>query len=442
MSFDVGRRYGRRGPPSSGAAPIVLVAASEPRLPSLSRRPESGSDHGWRRIGARTDVALGSSVYAGAVRTLLARRWIDGLVVALAVVAQVEVWTASAQTPRPVAALAALLWTLPLLARRRFPLGAPAVVFATLAVETLLSGAVVASSGVNPFALFAAFWIVGAHSDQRAALTGGAIGYAAMAVIVLIDDPPAGSVVVIFVLAAAAWAIGRALSDRTRRTEELELRAERLEREQQASALEERARIARELHDVIAHSLSVMTIQAGAARMLLDDDPERAREPLVAVEETGHQALAEMRRLLGVLRGADEDAGLAPQPGIAQLEALVGQVRSAGLPVELTVEGDERPLTPGVDLTAYRVVQEALTNVLRHAGAARAQVRVVYAADALELDVTNTGHAASNGGAGGHGISGMRQRVALYGGDLDAGPRAEGGYAVHARIPTTTPAPS
>ncbi|HWC25204.1 MAG TPA: hypothetical protein VG474_01350 [Solirubrobacteraceae bacterium] len=171
------------------------------------------------------------------MRTLLARRWIDGLVVALAVVAQVEVWTASAQTPRPVAALAALLWTLPLLARRRFPLGAPAVVFATLAVETLLSGAVVASSGVNPFALFAAFWIVGAHSDQRAALTGGAIGYAAMAVIVLIDDPPAGSVVVIFVLAAAAWAIGRALSDRTRRTEELELRAERLEREQQASAL-------------------------------------------------------------------------------------------------------------------------------------------------------------------------------------------------------------
>ncbi|MDQ3849631.1 MAG: histidine kinase [Actinomycetota bacterium] len=325
------------------------------------------------------------------MRELLARRWIDGLVVVLAVVAQVEVWTQPAQIPRPVAALGALAWTLPLLLRRRFPLGAPAAVFATLALETLLSGQVVTSSDVNPFALFAAFAIVGTHPDQRAALAGGAIGYSSLATIVLIDDPPSDSVVAIFLLAAAAWAIGRALAERGRRADELQQRAERLEREQETAALSERARIARELHDVIAHSLSVMTIQAGAARLLLDDDPGRAREPLVAVEETGRQALGEMRRLLGILRGTD-DASLAPQPGMAQLDALVGHVRSAGLPVELSIEGEARSLTPGVDLTAYRVVQEALTNVLRHAGAARAHVRVVYRADALELDVTNTGY--------------------------------------------------
>jgi signal transduction histidine kinase len=258
-----------------------------------------------------------------------------------------------------------------------------------------------------------------------------------MAVIVVIDRPPAESVVVIFLFGAGSWAIGRALADRDRRAQELELRAEGLAREQESAALTERARIARELHDIIAHNLSVMTIQAGAARLLLDDDPERAREPLVAVEETGHQALAEMRQLLGILRGTEDDASLAPQPGIAQLDTLVGQVRAAGLPVDLAVEGEARPLALGVDLTAYRVVQEALTNVLRHAGAARARVRVAYRADALELDVTNTGYVGPNGTPGGHGLTGMRQRVALYGGELDAGPGADGGYAVHARIPTT-----
>ena len=372
------------------------------------------------------------------MRELLARRWLDGLLVILAVLAQVELWIEPPPgASGPVAALAALLWTLPLLLRRRFPFGAPAVVFATLALETFLSGDVVASSGVNPFALFAAFAIAGTHPDQRAALTLGAIGYGAMATIVLMDDPPTESVVAIFLVAATSWAIGRALADRDRRAAELEQRAERLEREQQTAALEERARIARELHDVIAHSVSVMTVQAGAARLLLDDDPERAREPLLAVEETGHQAMGEMRRLLGILRGTDGDTGLAPQPGVAQLEALVAHVRSAGLPVELTVEGPPRALAPGVDLAAYRVVQEALTNVLRHAGAARAHVRVGYAPDALELDVVNTGEVTVNGRAHGHGLAGMRQRVVLYGGELDAGPSKEGGYAVHARIPAT-----
>jgi signal transduction histidine kinase len=242
---------------------------------------------------------------------------LDGCFVVLAVVAQVEVWTGSAQTVRPVAAVGALMWTLPLLLRHRFPLGAPVTVFAVLGLETLLRGDVVTSSVINPLALISALWVAGGHPDQRAALIGGAAGYASMATIILVDtgQVDAGSVIFLFGLGAGAWAIGRTLAERDRRAEQLELRADRLEREQETVALAERARIARELHDVIAHSLSVMTIQAGAARVLLDEDPQRAREPLAAVEETGHQAIREMRRLLGVLRSGEDEAGTrAPQP--------------------------------------------------------------------------------------------------------------------------------
>ena len=367
--------------------------------------------------------------------SLLARRWIDAVVVLLAVAAQVEVWTDPLQVPRAVTAPAALLWTLPLLLRRRFPLGAPALVFAILGTESFLSGHVVTESQINGFALIAAFCVAGTHADPRRALAGGAIGYAALAAIVLNDVPPSESAAGIFLLSAAGWAIGRALAERGRHARELEQRALQLEQAHEAAALTERTRIASELHDVVAHSVSVMTIQAGAARMLLDDDPEKAREPLIAVEETGHQALAEMRRLLGVLRGTD-DTALTPQPGLAQLGALVEQTRAAGLPVDLAIDGEPRALTPGVDLTAFRIVQEALTNVLKHGGAARAQVDVRYRADALEIEVTNSGRMAQDG-AGGYGLLGMRQRVALYGGELDAEPRAQGGFEVRARLPIT-----
>ena len=369
------------------------------------------------------------------MRSLLARRWIDAVVVALAVLAQAEVWSDPAQTPRWLSAPAALLWTLPLLARRRFPLGAPAAVFAVLAVESAMPGRVVTNSQVNGLALIAAFAIAGGHRDARRALIGATIGFITLAVIVLTEVPSSEGAVPVFLFGGASWAVGRALAERNRRAEALEEHTARLERENANAVLAERARIAREIHDVVAHSVSVMTVQAGAARMLLEEDPARAREPLLAVEESGRQALAEMRRLLGVLRGGDDAAALAPQPGMAQMEALIRQVRSAGLPVDLTAEGEERPLPPGVDLTAYRVVQEALTNVLRHAGAARAQVHVRYGPQVLELEVTDDGHVVPKNNHGGHGIFGMRQRVALYGGELEAGPRAAGGYAVRARLP-------
>ncbi len=370
---------------------------------------------------------------------LLARRWIDGAIVLVALAAQVEVWTDPQQIPRVLTAPAALLWTLPLLLRARFPLVAPAVVFAILGLESFLSGDIVTESQINGFALIAAFCVSGAHASPRRALVAGAIGYGALAAIVLNDVPPSDSAVGIFLMSAAAWAVGRSIAERARRTSELERHARHLEQAQQTAALTERARIASELHDVVAHSVSVMTIQAGAARLLLDDDPDKARQPLVAVEETGHQALAEMRRLLGVLRGTD-DTALTPQPGMAQLDALVAQTRAAGLPVDVSSDGEARPLPPGIDLAAYRIVQEALTNVLKHGGAARARVSVRYRADALELEVTNSGRVAQNG-TGGHGLLGMRQRVALYGGELHAEPRAEGGFTVRARLPVTADEP-
>ncbi len=376
------------------------------------------------------------SGYGRRVGSLIARRWIEALVVALAIGAQLEAWTDPTQVPRAVTIPASLLWTLPLLLHRRFPLGAPAVVFATVAALTALPGDVVGRSVLNSFAVIGAFCVAGAHPSPRRALTGGGLGYLALSVILLVDIENEDGAVPVFLISAAAWALGRSLADRTRREQELQRRAEQAEREHEAAALAERARIASELHDVIAHSVSVMTIQAGAARMLLDDDPEKARQPLVAVEETGHQALGEMRRLLGVLRGSAGDAEVAPQPGLAQLDGLLEQVRAAGLTVDVAAEGTARPLPPGIDLTAFRVVQEALTNVLKHGGAARAHVRVCFEPDAVELEITNSGRPPGDGSAG-YGLIGMRQRVAMYAGELDAGPREGGGFRVRARLPLT-----
>jgi signal transduction histidine kinase len=373
-------------------------------------------------------------------RSLLGRRAIDALIVALALAAQVEVWVDPAQTPRIVTAPAALAWTLPLLLWRRYPLGAPVAVFGVLAAEAFVPGDAVTSSPVNGVTLLAAFGLAGTHSAFRLAVAGAMIGYASLAVIILVERPRFSDTWPVVVIAGVTWAVGRALAERGRRTTTLEEHAGRLEREHEAAVADERARIARELHDVIAHSVSVMTVQAGAARLLLEEDVARAKESLLAVEGTGRQALGEMRRLLGILRGDEEETRLAPQPGIADIGSLAEHVRAAGLPVDLAVEGEPQTLPPGIDLAAYRVVQEALTNALKHAGAARAAVAIRYNRTALELSVVNDGHVARNGRAG-HGLVGMRERVALYGGEFEAGPRRDGGYAVRARLPIEEPAP-
>ena len=220
-----------------------------------------------------------------------------------------------------------------------------------------------------------------------------------------------------------------------------EQRAQLAERERDLAAreavAEERARIARELHDVVAHSVSVMVVQAQAGTRLLDE-PERLRGAFSSIEASGREALVELRRLLGILRTDDEQLAIGPQPGLDSLEALVEQVREAGLPVELRVEGEPVQLPPGVDLSAYRIVQEALTNALKHAGQAEAEVVVRYRASSLELEVVDNGAAAAatvSGSGSGHGLIGMRERVALCGGVLEAGARNGHGYAVRARLP-------
>jgi len=242
-----------------------------------------------------------------------------------------------------------------------------------------------------------------------------------------------------YIVLGSVWLIGQTLRRRRQRLADLEVRNAMLERERMLLARDavatERAAIARELHDVVAHAVSVMTVQAGAARRIVATRPDKAAEALAVIEETGRQALGELRRVVGVLRDHDPAAERAPQPTLAALVDLVQADPSQ--PVSLTVEGDAAPLPPSVEVSAYRIVQEALTNVRKHAGTARAEVTLRYQPDALEVEVVDDGRGAAADPApqGGHGIVGMRERVSLCGGELLVGPRVGGGWRVRARLP-------
>jgi signal transduction histidine kinase len=226
--------------------------------------------------------------------------------------------------------------------------------------------------------------------------------------------------------------VRRVLGDRERRVRLAERERDLVARE---AVVEERARIARELHDAIAHSVSMMVVQAGAERRTLDEPDGTTHEVLETIEQIGRSALNEMRRLVGMLRSDSADP-LAPQPGLDDLPTLVTQVREAGLPVELRIEGERRPLPVGIELSAYRIVQEALTNALKHGGDARATVDVRYGSDTLELEIVDDGRESpAQVVGGGHGLVGMRERVALYGGRLDAGRRQSGGFGVRVLLP-------
>jgi signal transduction histidine kinase len=248
------------------------------------------------------------------------------------------------------------------------------------------------------------------------------------------------------VLFGGVWWVGRSLRLRRAYLDELEARARRLERAREADSraarAEERSRIARELHDVVAHHVSVMTVQAGAARRILERDPASVHDALTTIEQMGRTALGEMRRLVGVLRTEAEPVRteLSPQPGVGDVSRLVDKLRETGLQVQLWIEGESRSLSPGVDLAAFRLVQEALTNTLKHAGPqARAWVRIEYADRQLRVEVEDDGRGLVAGfgrpDGDGHGLMGMRERVALYGGDLRIGPRSGGGFEVRARFP-------
>jgi signal transduction histidine kinase len=345
---------------------------------------------------------------------------------------------------RGVLAVLLVLVTLPLAMRRRVPAGTLLVAAASLAIASVL---VRDSAGGVPVEVFIAmlimFYSVGAHCDERRAPLVGALALATIAATDLArpgffngGHSPRPAAWLAF---AIAWLVGRDMRRRRQRVSVLESRAERLEREREEKAQlavsEERARIARELHDIVAHGVSVIVAQARAGPHLVHD-PERTTSAFRAIESSGRDALVELRRLLGILRSEDQQLAIGPQPGLDSLQSLIEQVRASGLPVQLRVEGEAGHLPAGVDLSAYRIVQEALTNVVKHASATGAEVVVRFGSRALELDVLDDGHGASASVNGaGHGLIGMRERVALYGGTIETGPRIGGGYAVHARLP-------
>lgn len=329
--------------------------------------------------------------------------------------------------------------------RRRAPAqtALTAIVFMTVFERT---SAYPHASGAAPFAILLDYYMLGRRSQEgNEKLVDVLLPALAIAAIALTPDQ--SSVVDI----AATWSLfvgvpfaaGRALRNRTALNAELRANAERLEREQEErarrAAADERNRIARELHDVVAHSVSVMVIQTAAARRVAGRDRDAARKALVSVESCGREALAEMRRMMGVLRRGDVDLAGAAAPGLAQLHALVERARGSGLPVELRFEGQRRALEPGLDLVAFRVVQEALTNTIKHAGSARARVTVRFQELALELEISDTGHGPapvdSEPDRVGHGLVGMQERLTLYGGELHTERQRGGGFRVQARIP-------
>jgi signal transduction histidine kinase len=360
------------------------------------------------------------------------------LAIAIAAFLQPEIWSSGdyLTASKAIYVPASFAMALPLAWRRRAPLTVVFMVMGTLVVESLAVGsAPIPDSSMVAWLL--AIYTVAAHRERFPALIGGAFSLGAGLVWIGLDDwlfP-----VVVF---SGAWLAGRLVRQGEVHAGVVEERAAALEREREANAraaaAEERSRIARELHDVLSHSVSVMVVQAGAERMALGSDRAATGETLEAIEKTGRQALAEMRRLLSMLRVGDEPSAHTPQPTLGELDGLVAQVREAGLPVELHFEGEPTALPPGVAVSAYRIVQEALTNVLKHAGPARARVIVRYASRELELEIADDGRGTRDTGDPGHGLVGMRERVALYGGDFDAGARNGGGFVVRVRLPLAT----
>jgi signal transduction histidine kinase len=283
---------------------------------------------------------------------------------------------------------------------------------------------------------------VGSETRDGAALTGG-LGVAGLVAAAVLRDPDAlgnlGDLVVPTIVLGGAWLAGLGIRLRREQARAVAARAAELERsraEQARTAVaDERARIARDLHDVVAHAIGIIVVQARGGRRSIAADPAAAREALTEIETTAVGALAEMRRLVGVLRTDEGEVALAPRPGLRDLDGLVGRMRDAGLPVELRVEGAPVEVAPGIDVSAFRIVQEALTNVLRHAGPAAATVVVRYGELALDVMVTDTGTGAAGARDAGHGLAGMRERATLVGGSVEAGPGAGGGFVVRAHLP-------
>jgi signal transduction histidine kinase len=345
-------------------------------------------------------------------------------------------------------ALAVAAVVLLLLLRRRYPFAAPAAVWVASAALSFVDGKLITSQGVVFIVGLAAALLLGNLRDD----VKGRIGLLIVvggALVIVFNDPSsdAGDLTSTTLMFAISWLVGYVLRERLERTEAAEQRAALVEQRAalverdrmmtaRVAAAEERTRIARELHDVVAHAVSMMVLQVGAVRHRMTlDNGEDPRETLENAEQAGRRALAEMRRLLVAMRQDDDQPELLPTRGLDDLATLTDEVRGAGLDVRLHVHGDTVPLPPGLDLSAYRIVQEALTNTLKHAHASRAVVEVTYGCGDIEIVVSDDGRGPTSSDGRGHGLVGISERVRLYGGDMTAGASATGGFEVRARIP-------
>jgi signal transduction histidine kinase len=394
------------------------------------------------------------------IRYVAGDYWFELLIAVLAIAGMLELVVGRDSPGAPATSLwfsipAVAVLVLPLFARRRFPFAAPTAYWLMATAFTFVDGLLIPFIGSLGVVGLATAFLLGNLRDNRQAGTGLAVVLGSIAVVVAnIPGPQSASVLVFVPLRfVVAWVAGYALRARSEQAEAAEMRARLAEREREAAEMratlaerereaaariavaEERARIARELHDIVAHAMSVMVLQVGAVRHKLPQTLEEDRDALGRVEQAGRTALAEMRRLLGAMRSDGEGVELGPQPGLDVLDSLIEDVIRAGLPVRVHVEGEPFPLPRAIDLSAYRIVQEGLTNALKHAHASHADVTVRYRPDKVELEVADDGKGAATSNGLGHGLVGIRERVNIYGGEMSAGVAPAGGFILSARLP-------
>ena len=380
------------------------------------------------------------------VRNVAREYWFELLIAFLAIAGMLELVVGRDSPGAPPTTLwisipTVAVLVLPLFARRRFPFAAPAAYWLLAAAISFGDGVLLAFIGSLGVVGLASAFLLGNLRNPLKAGAGLIIVLGGIVIVVYnIPGPlPVGDFVFIPLRFVVAWVAGWALRERAEQAEAAEERAVQAEREREAAArvavAEERARIARELHDIVAHAVSVMVLQVGAVRHKLPDSLAEDREALRGVERAGRTALAEMRRLLAAIRPDGDEAELVPQPGLDGLDSLLDEVGRAGLPVELHVDGEPVPLPRGIDLSAYRIVQEGLTNALKHARASDADVTVRYGPDQLEIEVRDNGRGSAASDGLGHGLVGVRERVKIYGGEMTAGTATGGGFVLSTRLP-------
>jgi signal transduction histidine kinase len=379
------------------------------------------------------------------IRNAAREYWFEGAVVLLATVGLLDLAVRRDAPDAPqssmwfaVAAVAALV--LALCSRRRFPFAGPAAYWLLAAGISFVDWQLIPFiSSLIVVGMAAAFLLGNLRDSVRAGIGLAVVLGAAATIVYKIPGHPTSLLFFLPLEFGISWLAGYALRERAEQVEAAEVRATQAEREREAAArvavAEERARIARELHDIVAHAVSVMVLQVGAVRHKLPHAREDDRDALSRVEQAGRTALAEMRRLLGAMRRDGDGVELGPQPGLDGLDSLLEDVGRAGLPVRVEMDGGPAPLPRAIDLSAYRIVQEGLTNALKHARASHADVTLRYAPDELQIEVRDDGKGGAGNGGPGYGLVGIRERVKIYGGEMNAGTAPAGGFILSARLP-------